>query len=102
MKLTTDQSASSYGQPVLVAPDGTAYGASDAPNLFGQTPAEEVNAEMQAWKDRVVIALGFGPWQATAKRMWTPYDPELADKFCRLGGIDTAWVDFARGLERQP
>jgi hypothetical protein len=27
--LTTDHSASSYGQPVLVAEDGTAYGASD-------------------------------------------------------------------------
>lgn len=102
MKLTTEHPSSSYGQPVLIAPDGTAYGASDAPNLFGQTPAEGVNAEMQAWKDRVGIVLGFGPWQAAAKKMDAPYDPELADKFCRLAGIKTAWADFARWLERQP
>lgn len=98
MRLTTEHAASSYGQPVLVSDDGTAYGPGDAPNLFGQTPAQEVNEAMGAWAGRVQIALSFGPWESAAAQLKPPHDPTLADKFCRLGGISSRWAEFAKRL----
>jgi hypothetical protein len=98
--LTTDHAASSYHQPVLVGPDGTAYGPLDAPNLFGETPADQVRNEMTQWAQRVNLALGFAPWASLATKMLPPHDPKLADDFCRLAGMDPCWQAFAESLTR--
>ena len=45
-RVTTDHAASSYGQPVLVAPNGTAYGPGDT--LPDGRPAAEVIGQLQA------------------------------------------------------
>lgn len=51
-KLTTDHATSSYGQPVLVAPDGRAFGPGDilATDYVGQ---KEI-AEMLGWSKQQV------------------------------------------------
>lgn len=98
--LTTDHAASSYHKPVLVGPDGIAYGAMDAPNLFGETPAQQVCNDMTHWAQRVSLAMGFGPWQSLAGKMPPPHDPAMADKFCALAGMDPRWVAFAASLHQ--
>lgn len=98
--LTTDHAASSYLQPVLVGPDGTVYGPLDAPNLFGETPADQVRNEMTQWAQRVNLAIGFAPWASLAAQMKPPHDPALADKFCSLAGMEPRWVAFAASLPK--
>ena len=44
--LTTEHSASSYGRPVLIAPDGTAFGPSDC---MGDSTAATVIGHWFAW-----------------------------------------------------
>jgi hypothetical protein len=52
-RLTTDHAASSYGQPVLVSPDGRAYGPSNIGGNYTQADlAKALNVTPGAIQDR--------------------------------------------------